>query len=69
MPPFFHLEQHHRIRLLRLCSNDGTNRLTRACVLALIEAVATLRANQSLWSSPEIRNSFPPEPTSWRLPP
>ncbi len=28
--------------MLRLCSEDGTNRLTRACVLALTEAVGEL---------------------------
>ncbi len=34
---FFHLEQHDGVRVLRLQSDDGTNRLTRACVLALTE--------------------------------
>jgi enoyl-CoA hydratase/carnithine racemase len=38
MPPFFHLEQHDRVCVLRLQSDDGTNRLTRGCVLALIES-------------------------------
>jgi enoyl-CoA hydratase/carnithine racemase len=37
MPSFFHLEQHDGVRVLRLQSDDGTNRLTRACVLALTE--------------------------------
>jgi enoyl-CoA hydratase/carnithine racemase len=32
---FFHLETHGGVRVLRLRSDDGTNRLTRACVLAL----------------------------------
>jgi enoyl-CoA hydratase/carnithine racemase len=32
---FFHLEEYDRIRVLRLQSDDGTNRLTWACVLAL----------------------------------
>jgi enoyl-CoA hydratase/carnithine racemase len=32
---FFHLEQHDGLRVLRLQSDDGTNRLTQACVLAL----------------------------------
>jgi enoyl-CoA hydratase/carnithine racemase len=35
---FFSLEQHAGIRVLRLQSDDGTNRLTLACVLALTEA-------------------------------
>jgi enoyl-CoA hydratase len=32
---FFHLETHAGVRVLRLRSDDDTNRLTRACVLAL----------------------------------
>jgi enoyl-CoA hydratase/carnithine racemase len=32
---FFHLEQHEGIRVMRLRSGDGTNRLTRTCMLAL----------------------------------
>jgi enoyl-CoA hydratase/carnithine racemase len=32
---FFSLEQHDGVRVLRLRSEDGTNRLTRASVLAL----------------------------------
>jgi enoyl-CoA hydratase/carnithine racemase len=32
---FFHLEKHDGVRVMRLRSEDGTNRLTRACVLAL----------------------------------
>ncbi len=39
----FQLEQLTGIRLLRLCSDDATNRLTRACVLALIDVVHELR--------------------------
>jgi enoyl-CoA hydratase len=39
---FFHLEQHDRVRVLRLQSADGTNRLTRACVLALTDALRDL---------------------------
>jgi enoyl-CoA hydratase/carnithine racemase len=31
----FHLEDHDGVRVLRLQSKDGTNRLTQACVLAL----------------------------------
>ena len=41
----FELEEIHGIRLLRLVSNDGTNRLTRKIVLALTEAISEL-ANQ-----------------------
>jgi enoyl-CoA hydratase/carnithine racemase len=39
---FFHLEKQDGIRILRLQSHDGTNRLTQACVLALTEAVCNL---------------------------
>ena len=39
---FFHLEQLDGVRVLRLKSDDGTNRLTRACVLALIEVFVDL---------------------------
>ena len=39
---FFHLEQHDGVRVLRLRSDDGTNRLTRACVLALTEGFRDL---------------------------
>jgi enoyl-CoA hydratase len=42
---FFHLEQHDGVRVLRLQSNDGTNRLTQACVLALTEAFRDLARN------------------------
>lgn len=41
--PFFKLESAALARLLRLTSADGTNRLTRACVLALTAALAELR--------------------------
>jgi enoyl-CoA hydratase/carnithine racemase len=41
----FELEEIHGIRLLRLVSDDGTNRLTRKVVLALTEAISEL-ANQ-----------------------
>lgn len=34
---FFSLKRHIGVRVLRLRSDDGTNRLTRACVLALTE--------------------------------
>jgi enoyl-CoA hydratase/carnithine racemase len=39
---FLHLEQHDGVRVLRLRSDDGTNRLTRACVLALTEGFRDL---------------------------
>jgi enoyl-CoA hydratase len=49
MPPFFHLEQLADVRVLRLQSEDGTNRLTRACVLALTEAVRELARTPEPW--------------------
>jgi enoyl-CoA hydratase/carnithine racemase len=36
------LEQRKEACILRLCSDDGTNRVTRACVISLTEAVAKL---------------------------
>jgi enoyl-CoA hydratase/carnithine racemase len=39
---FFSLEQHDGVRVLRLRSDDRTNRLTRACVLALTEGFRDL---------------------------
>ena len=39
---FFHLEQLDGVCVLRLKSDDATNRLTRACVLALIEVFRDL---------------------------
>lgn len=39
---FFHLEQHDGVRVLCLQSDDGTNRLTRACVLALTDVFRDL---------------------------
>jgi enoyl-CoA hydratase/carnithine racemase len=39
---FFDLEQVDGVRVLRLKSDDGTNRLTAACVLALIEVFGDL---------------------------
>ena len=39
---FFHSEERGGIHLLRITSADGTNRLTRACVLALTAAVRDL---------------------------
>lgn len=42
MPQFFEIEQHAPVRVLRLISADGTNRLTRDCVLALSQVVGEL---------------------------
>lgn len=39
---FFHLENHDGVCILRLQSDDGTNRLSRACVQALTEAFRDL---------------------------
>lgn len=41
---FFHLDGHDGVGVLRLRSEDGTNRLTRACVLALMDVIAELAA-------------------------
>jgi len=41
---FFHLDEHDGVRVLRLRSEDGTNRLSRGCVLALQEVVRKLGA-------------------------
>jgi enoyl-CoA hydratase/carnithine racemase len=38
----FRFDEQLGVRILRLCSEDGTNRLTRDCVLSLTEAVARL---------------------------
>lgn len=40
--PYFSLETVEGVTLLRLQSDDGTNRLTRACVRALTDAVTVL---------------------------
>jgi enoyl-CoA hydratase len=40
---FFQIDFNGRARILRLTSPDGTNRLTRACVLALTSAIAELK--------------------------
>ncbi len=40
---FFRIEIDGPVRILRLASRDGTNRLTRACVLALTLAIAELK--------------------------
>lgn len=42
--PFFSLQEEGAVFLLRLQSADGTNRLTRACVLALATTVSNLAA-------------------------
>jgi enoyl-CoA hydratase len=42
---FFHLEQHRGVRVLRLRSDDGTNRLTRTCVLALTHGLRDLASS------------------------
>jgi enoyl-CoA hydratase/carnithine racemase len=39
----FQIEFIRRAAVLRLCSEDGTNRLTRGCVVSLMEAVDELR--------------------------
>jgi enoyl-CoA hydratase/carnithine racemase len=39
---FYELRQSGRVGILRLLSQDGTNRLSRACVLSLIDAVQAL---------------------------
>ena len=44
---FFEVESSGSVRILRLVLPDGTNRLTRACVLALTAAVCELRKQLS----------------------
>jgi len=44
MPTTFQLDPHDRAIILRLHSPDGTNLLTRACVLALTEEITRLAA-------------------------
>jgi enoyl-CoA hydratase len=39
---YFQIEERPNVHVLRLCSDDGTNRLTRECVLSLTRAVAQL---------------------------
>jgi len=43
--PFFKIESSGATTILRLSSPDGTNRLSRACVLALTEKIADLTLN------------------------
>jgi enoyl-CoA hydratase/carnithine racemase len=38
----FRFDEQLEVRILRLCSEDGTNRLTRDCVLSLTVAVKEL---------------------------
>jgi enoyl-CoA hydratase/carnithine racemase len=42
-PPFFQIELDSAASILRLTSPDGTNRLTRSCVLALTGALTKLK--------------------------
>lgn len=42
----FRIEEFRGVRVLRLCSDDGTNRLSRAFVLSLTETVVELARNQ-----------------------
>jgi len=44
MSTTFQLEPHERANILRLHSDDGTNLLTRSCVLSLTEEIARLAA-------------------------
>ena len=46
--PHFSLEERPTARLLRLQSADGTNRLTRACVTSLTEAIENLPRTRPL---------------------
>ena len=52
--PFFQVESDAQARILRLASPDGTNRLTRACVLALTVALEELKSERSKQISPLI---------------
>jgi enoyl-CoA hydratase/carnithine racemase len=40
--PHLRIDESEKARVLRLCSGDGTNRLTRECIRSLTEAVAQL---------------------------
>jgi enoyl-CoA hydratase/carnithine racemase len=42
---FFVLEEVEQVSILRLCSKDGTNRLSRACVVSLTAAIHKLAHN------------------------
>ena len=82
-PPMFttsvHLEERGELRVVRLRSSDGTNRLTRDCVLSLTEMVnqlareqrpIILAGNDRFFSAgaelEEIALSMVPRPTSSR---
>jgi enoyl-CoA hydratase/carnithine racemase len=43
---FFQIESEGAVRILRLTSSDGINRLSRACVLASTVAIAALKKQQ-----------------------
>lgn len=43
---FLQFEEHQDFNILRLCSDDGTNRLTRSCVALLTEKVRELRGDE-----------------------
>ena len=45
--PYFEVERLRDVRVLRLRSEDGTNRLTQVCVLALADAIAELAGERS----------------------
>jgi enoyl-CoA hydratase/carnithine racemase len=45
MQTFFTLDSNNDVTVLRLQSRDGTNRLTRSCVVALTEAVSELASD------------------------
>jgi enoyl-CoA hydratase len=44
--PFFRIEPHGHLRVLRLNSPDGTNRLTRACVTDLKNAITAMAQHE-----------------------
>jgi enoyl-CoA hydratase/carnithine racemase len=46
-PAFFQIERDGPTCILRLTSPDGTNRLTRACMLALTVAIGELKAERT----------------------
>jgi len=44
--PLFQIEDHRAVRVLRLATDHGTNRLTRRCVLSMTEAIRKLSADR-----------------------
>jgi len=44
--PFFHLDRNDEVTILRLQSEDGTNRLTRQCVRALLAVFQELQSQE-----------------------